>query len=120
MTEVVAPEAGISGTQTVELDVKGMSCGACARRVENTLNKIDGVRASVDFGNRVAIIETDRDISVSDLCDAVQKAGYGANVRSDSTAESTDPGIRRKPSALRTAIATATLFVHWLISWLHH
>lgn len=119
MTGAEAPEAELSGTQRIELDLTGLSCGACARRVENALNKIDGVRASVDFGTRVATIEADRDVSVSDLCDAVQNAGYGAKQRFGATAESDQPVLRQKPSLQRTVIDHVALLARWLISPLH-
>ena len=33
----------------VELLIGGMTCGACANRVERTLNKLDGVTATVNY-----------------------------------------------------------------------
>ncbi|HEX7823692.1 MAG TPA: cation transporter, partial [Mycobacterium sp.] len=36
-------------TQRVQLDVGGMSCAACASRVESALNKLPDVTASVNF-----------------------------------------------------------------------
>ena len=35
---------------TVTLTVDGMTCGNCVRRVENALNRLDGVWAEVDLG----------------------------------------------------------------------
>ncbi len=32
-----------------ELIVSGMSCGACAARIERRLNKLDGVDATVNY-----------------------------------------------------------------------
>lgn len=37
---------------TVTLTVDGMTCGNCVRRVENALNRLDGVWAEVDLGAR--------------------------------------------------------------------
>ena len=108
----------MSADQRIELALTGLSCGACARRVENALNKVDGVRASVDFGTRVATIESDRDVSVSDLCSTVQNAGYGAKQRFGSTAEGDEP-VARKSSLQRTVIDHVSLFARWLISPLH-
>lgn len=65
------------------LDITGMSCGMCARRVQKALNKIDGVHASVSFATRTATIETETDISAAELCAAVVAAGYGAELRTD-------------------------------------
>jgi copper chaperone CopZ len=90
----------------------------CARRVEKSLNKIDGVRASVEFSTRAATIEADSAVSVSDLCDAVHQAGYGAKQR-DEDAGTDVPVVRRKPGVLRTVIAAATLLARWLMLPFH-
>ncbi len=85
LTELAKPEQ--SGVRQIELDVTGMFCGACAKRIEKKLNKLDGVHASVDFGTGIAVVEASSDISVADLCVAVQKAGYGAEQRSEASAD---------------------------------
>ena len=44
--------AGVTGTGTgvqAELIAGGMSCGACAARIERRLNRLDGVTASVNY-----------------------------------------------------------------------
>ena len=51
-----------------ELLIGGMTCGACANRVERTLNKIDGVSATVNYATEKA--------SVS-FCDPVTVRGPG-------------------------------------------
>ena len=38
----------------VDLALTGMSCAACAARIENTLNKLDGVDATVNFATEKA------------------------------------------------------------------
>lgn len=76
------PEDEASGVRRIELDVTGMSCRACSGRVQRTLNKIDGVQASVDLGTRIATIDASQDVTVAELCAAVQRAGYGATERS--------------------------------------
>ena len=45
---------------TVTLTVDGMTCGNCVRRVENALNRLDGVRARVEPGGRRAVVYTRR------------------------------------------------------------
>lgn len=67
--------------QRRQLDVTGMTCGACAARVERKLNKVDGVKASVNYATRVATIEAPAQVSTEDLCAVVDKAGYGATPR---------------------------------------
>ncbi|WP_425412024.1 heavy-metal-associated domain-containing protein [Mycobacterium genavense] len=115
MTELGVPEAEISANRRIELDVDGMSCGACARRVEGKLNKIDGVHASVDFVSRVATIEADRAVGVSEFRDAVHSAGYRAELRT----ESGDRVVHQKPGPLRGVVAFIALLTRWLISPLH-
>lgn len=62
----------------------GMGCAGCAARIENTLNKVNGVKnASVSFVSGRAKVEFDEGIcSTEKLVDAVENAGYGI-VRED-------------------------------------
>jgi Cu+-exporting ATPase len=53
-----------------------MTCTACARRVEKNLNKVEGVKAYVDFATETAHISSSSDISRDLLVKAVQDAGY--------------------------------------------
>ena len=43
----------------VELDVEGMTCAACAARIENNLNKLEGVEASVNLATEKATVRFD-------------------------------------------------------------
>ncbi|WP_244872770.1 MULTISPECIES: heavy-metal-associated domain-containing protein [unclassified Mycolicibacterium] len=93
LTDVTEPRTGAPTTGAIYLDITGMSCGMCSRRVQKALNKIDGVHASVSFATKTATVETDRDISPADLCDAVVAVGYGAAPRADAPAvDSSAPG----------------------------
>ncbi|TLH66040.1 copper-translocating P-type ATPase [Mycolicibacterium aubagnense] len=96
----------------VQLDVTGMSCGACAARVERTLNKMPGVRASVNFGTRVATVDVLPDIADTELCDVVRKAGYDAEPRSGVTAgDRDDEDLSHARYLLRRLLVAAVLFV---------
>ncbi|MCB9417929.1 MAG: heavy-metal-associated domain-containing protein, partial [Mycolicibacterium sp.] len=57
MSTTVAGGPGAPPVRRVELDVSGMTCAACAARVENRLNKLDGVHASVNYATRVATVD---------------------------------------------------------------
>ncbi|MCX6480561.1 MAG: heavy metal-associated domain-containing protein, partial [Mycobacterium sp.] len=57
MTVTVVGEPDAARIRRVELAVSGMTCGACAARVQTRLNKIDGVRASVNYATRVATVD---------------------------------------------------------------
>jgi len=62
-----------------DLPVTGMSCAACARRIEKQLNKVPGVRqANVNFATSKATVEYDPSTTgIRQLIDTVEDAGYG-------------------------------------------
>ena len=60
----------------LELDIEGMTCTACARRIEKTLNKVDGVTAYVDFASEKAHLQFLGEIELEVLKQAVESAGY--------------------------------------------
>ncbi|MGW4094009.1 heavy metal translocating P-type ATPase [Nocardia sp. NPDC004750] len=67
----------------ISLAVTGMSCAACASRVERRLNKVDGVTASVNYATGVATIDAVDHVTAEDLCAEVDAAGYGASPITD-------------------------------------
>ncbi|AOS64846.1 heavy metal translocating P-type ATPase [Actinoalloteichus hymeniacidonis] len=67
--------------ERVELVLTGMTCAACAARVERALNKVDGARASVNFATERAVVHHEPSVTQDQLLDAVQRAGYQATVR---------------------------------------
>jgi Cu+-exporting ATPase len=71
----------------LELLVTGMTCVNCAANIERTLNKkVKGVvQASVNFASEYAAIRYMPEIvSVDDMVAAIEKAGYGAIIPSES------------------------------------
>jgi len=100
-----------TAVQRVELDVTGMSCASCADRVERQLNKTDGVRASVNFATRVATIEVDHDISATDLCAVVRRAGYDASPRRPLPQPGADPDMQHARDLFRRLVVAIVLFV---------
>ena len=78
--------AAVTGTPPrraadVELSIAGMTCAACAARVEKKLNEISGVAASVNFGTSTAAVTMvgPDPVPAELLIRAVQQAGYGAS-----------------------------------------
>ncbi|OBK17366.1 heavy metal translocating P-type ATPase [Mycobacterium asiaticum] len=113
MATPLVQDSGLGETRRVQLDVSGMSCAACASRVETKLNKVPGVRASVNFATRVATIDA-VDVADEDLCDAVAKAGYQATLHTEPTPGATparDPDAQHARSLLRRLLVAAVLFV---------
>jgi Cu+-exporting ATPase len=74
-----APSAAEPAAQ-VELRIGGMTCGACANRVERMLNKLDGVTATVNYATEKASVHFEAPITVERLVAAVEKAGYTATL----------------------------------------
>jgi cation-transporting P-type ATPase A/B/Cu+-exporting ATPase len=68
---------GSSGATEIELAVLGMTCAACAARVEKKLNSLDRVRATVNFATERATITAPAAITPAMLIAAVEQAGYG-------------------------------------------
>ena len=56
--------------------IDGMMCAHCKGRVEEVLNKIDGVSAQVDLEKKSAFIELSKDVNDEVLKNAVTEAGY--------------------------------------------
>ena len=77
-------------TATVErtrLSLHGMSCAACATRIESRLNRLSGVQATVNYSDETATVAYDpRSVAVDDLIHAVEAAGYEAALPSDRAA----------------------------------
>jgi P-type Cu+ transporter len=73
-----APAGGAPGTVEIELAIRGMTCGACAARVERRLNGLADVRASVNYATERASLLLPAGVSVSALIAEVERAGYGA------------------------------------------
>ncbi len=48
------PVAAPPATREVELAIEGMSCAACAVRIEKKLNKLDDVTAAVNYATATA------------------------------------------------------------------
>ena len=74
-------------TRQVELAVGGMTCAACAARIERRLNKVEGVSASVNYATERATIVVDPTLTIDDpvsmLVDTIVDVGYTASVPSN-------------------------------------
>ena len=93
MSEVVSRQA----LQEVELSLQGMTCAACAARIEKQLNELDGVEAAVNYATETATVVFAGKVSSSELISAVEAIGYAADIR---TAESFDESLDDKLARL--------------------
>jgi len=58
------------------MELKGLSCGHCQKRVETALNALDGVSAEVNLAKQQAIIKLNKAVDDQTLRSAVEEAGY--------------------------------------------
>ncbi|WP_051208967.1 heavy metal translocating P-type ATPase [Propionicicella superfundia] len=72
-------ETGDPLEQRVELDISGMTCAACASRIERKLNRLDGVRATVNYATERAVVLGAPAERAPDLIATVRAAGYDAS-----------------------------------------
>ena len=62
-----------------EAGITGMTCSNCAATVENALNSLDGIWATVKLDSKMAIIRGKHPIEESLIREAVHYAGYGVS-----------------------------------------
>lgn len=85
--------------ETVDFQIAGMTCAACATRIEKGLSKLPGVaKANVNLALETARVEfSPSEVSVSDMIRKVDQLGYKAAVKE----EQKDTGGQRK-KAIKT------------------
>ncbi|SCY44178.1 Cu+-exporting ATPase [Nitrosospira sp. Nl5] len=67
----------------IELPIEGMTCSACATRIEKNLNKLPGVHAVVNFASEKARVEFDDTATPrEELVRSIEKAGFHVVPRS--------------------------------------
>ena len=73
----------LESAQVAYLAVEGLGCPRCALRVENGLNRLDGVfEATVSLEQRVAeVYYSPKQVKVEDLVSAVAGSGDGGHHR---------------------------------------
>ena len=71
--------------QTVRFQIEGMTCQACASRIEKVLNKKDFVEsAGVNFASEEAQVTfDDSKTSAADIAKIIEKTGYGAKEKTE-------------------------------------
>ena len=97
-------------TTEVELAIGGMTCAACAARVQVKLNRIEGVTAAVNLSTERAYVTAPARVSARDLIGVVEAAGYSAELAApagaDAGAVADEAAVRR----LRRRLILALVF----------
>jgi len=92
----------------IELALEGMTCAACATRIEKALNRVPGATAAVNFATESATVQGGETAA---LLAAVVRAGYQARVKRNVEAERRADQARRAGATreLRRDVIVATL-----------
>lgn len=100
----------------VDLQLTGMTCAACASRIEKKLNRLDGVTATVNYATERATVAFEPTAASTDaLIAAVQSIGYDAALPSLNDDPDNDPAVARLADLRRRLIVAIVLGVPVLL-----
>ncbi|MGO1686112.1 MAG: heavy metal translocating P-type ATPase [Brachybacterium sp.] len=105
-TAQAAPPA-LSLEERYTFDVSGMTCAACANRIERKLNKLDGVSATVNYATERAVVTGIT--SPAHAIDVIRGAGYDAAEHDDQDDEWSRRANENRIVSLRRRLITAAL-----------
>jgi Cu+-exporting ATPase len=99
--DLPADQATLEPGTELTLDIDGMTCASCVRRVEKALGKVEGVAsASVNLATEQATVRFDPDsVTDADLVAAVERAGYSASRRVAAEPATVTSGALAGPTA---------------------
>ena len=97
----------------LSLAIGGMTCGACAARIERHLNGLDGVRAQVNYATERASVVASRSVSPEELIDQVASIGYTARLLGADPRQSqaSDDAAERVRQLQRRLVVAAVLLM---------
>ncbi|MCY8921618.1 copper-exporting P-type ATPase CopA [Bacillus atrophaeus] len=80
-------------TEKAEFQIAGMTCAACANRIEKRLNKTEGVSsAQVNFAlETVAVEYNPKEVAITDLKETVAKLGYQLEQKGEADGKTESP-----------------------------
>ncbi|MSO14910.1 MAG: copper-translocating P-type ATPase [Ilumatobacteraceae bacterium] len=108
----------------VELAVQGMTCGACAAKIEKELNEITGVEAAVNYATETAMVAFDADaMTQGAVISAVERIGYSARVMDDQPFDD-DLEARLREASIRLGISVVftipVVLLSMVMAWQFH
>ena len=100
----------------IDLQLTGMTCAACAMRIEKKLNRLDGVTATVNYATERATVAFEpKRANTEALITAVQSIGYEAALPSLIDDPDHDPAVLRLADLRRRLITAIALGVPVLL-----
>ncbi len=106
-------------TSTIDLEIGGMTCAACAARIERTLNKVEGVSASVNYALESARVEAPAGVEATALIELIEGAGYDARLPSSIPTSTTDDPVDAltRRVALVAGMAVPVILLAMVPAW---
>jgi Cu+-exporting ATPase len=93
--------------QTLEVGIEGMTCAACATRIEKVLNRLPGVEAAVNLASERARVRYQPGVvDAAQVVAAIERAGFVGRVADDRS--------REEEKARKQAIYRAELRRFWI------
>ncbi|HJL98628.1 MAG TPA: cation-translocating P-type ATPase [Acidimicrobiales bacterium] len=114
----MAPVPPLVEKKRTQFIIQGMTCTACATRVENALLNLDGVEtAHVNFATATSLVWHGQELDSSTVTEVVADLGYQAIEDGDrqQIQSSTESALRRKtiPALLIALFAMVTMFLQF-------
>ena len=114
----MAPVPPLVEKQRTQFLIQGMTCTACATRVENALLNLDGVEtAHVNFATATSLVWHGHELDSSTMSEVVADLGYRAieDGNRQQIQSLTESALRRKtiPALVIALFAMATMFVQF-------
>jgi len=99
--------------EQLQLSIRGMSCGACAAKIEKSLNQLPHVQAQVNYASERASVSLFSEVPVATLIKQVESAGYRAELTgtNHSAADDAAEDDRRVHYLGRRLLVAALLFM---------
>jgi Cu+-exporting ATPase len=108
--------------ESADFEITGMTCAACAARIEKGLNKMDGVmKSTVNLALETAHVEfSPTGVTTEEIINKVKQLGYGAISKGDQNEQETDHRQREIAKQKQKFIISAILTFPLLWSMVSH
>lgn len=105
-------------TEKAELPIIGMSCAACAARIERELGKLEHIKdVKVNFPLKKAVIVMDKDIELKGVISLIRDIGYDVDIESDVTVRTQKEEAELKNAFIWSACISIPVMVFsmWMV-----
>lgn len=104
--------------EKIELPITGMSCAACAARIERELNKLDDIgEARVNFPLKKAVIFPKKELELKQIISLIRDIGYDVDLEADVTIRAKKEEAELKRDFMWSACFSAIVMVFsmWMV-----